>query len=288
MRKSLLVVCVLLCSITSAGAQVSVGIGLPGVSIGINLPVYPQLVRSPATRSTTRRRSIRTISSTTACTGSTSGTTGTRVPGTTGPGDWWHRRRCRCTSCAFPCAITDNLPCTFAAGSRMRRRAGASTGAMPGNSVGRDGTTGTAARVPPAPLPAYQRQYSGNRYPRVEQQQVLQSQHYRYQPQDAVVQQHYQEQRERDVEQHRRQAAGPPGPGPTAGPAEAAEATATAEQATTATAESKPTEAAETPAGGRDRAGTEGPEVPRAGRGECARQGILCAGAGSPVCQGRS
>ena len=37
----------LLCSITSAAAQVSVGIGLPGVSIGINLPVYPQLVPVP-------------------------------------------------------------------------------------------------------------------------------------------------------------------------------------------------------------------------------------------------
>ena len=47
----------------------------------------------------------------------------------------------------------------------------------------------------PAPLPVYQRQYSGNKYPRVEQQQVLQSQNYRYQPRDAVVQQHYQAQR---------------------------------------------------------------------------------------------
>src|SRR5450755_2047873 len=47
----------------------------------------------------------------------------------------------------------------------------------------------------PAPLPAYQREYSGNRYPRAEQQQTLQSQNYRYQPHDAVVQQHYQTQR---------------------------------------------------------------------------------------------
>lgn len=44
----------------------------------------------------------------------------------------------------------------------------------------------------PAPLPVYQRQYSGTRYPRIEQQQVLQSQNYRYQPHDAAVQQHYQ------------------------------------------------------------------------------------------------
>ncbi|HEX7440812.1 MAG TPA: hypothetical protein VF319_12040 [Caldimonas sp.] len=48
------------------------------------------------------------------------------------------------------------------------------------------------AAPPPAPLPLYQKQYSGNRYPRPEQQPVLQSRNYRYQPRDAVVQQHYQ------------------------------------------------------------------------------------------------
>ena len=47
MRNGLIVLWMLLCSITSAAAQVSIGIGLPGVSIGINLPVYPQLVRVP-------------------------------------------------------------------------------------------------------------------------------------------------------------------------------------------------------------------------------------------------
>jgi hypothetical protein len=47
MRKRLLVLAMLLCSITSASAQVSVDIGFPGVSIGINLPVYPQLVAVP-------------------------------------------------------------------------------------------------------------------------------------------------------------------------------------------------------------------------------------------------
>ena len=46
----------------------------------------------------------------------------------------------------------------------------------------------------PAPLPTYQRQYSGNRYPAAEQQRVFQSQNYRYQPHDAVVRQHYQTQ----------------------------------------------------------------------------------------------
>lgn len=38
---------VLLSLVTPVAAQVSVGISVPGVSIGINLPVYPQLVPVP-------------------------------------------------------------------------------------------------------------------------------------------------------------------------------------------------------------------------------------------------
>jgi hypothetical protein len=53
--------------------------------------------------------------------------------------------------------------------------------------------TWNRAAVPAlAPLPVYQRQYSGTRYPAVEQQYALQTQNYRYQPHDAVVRQHYQ------------------------------------------------------------------------------------------------
>jgi len=48
----------------------------------------------------------------------------------------------------------------------------------------------------PAPLPSYQRQYSGDRYPRArEQQYSIRREHYRYQPRDPVSQQHYQMQR---------------------------------------------------------------------------------------------
>lgn len=50
-------------------------------------------------------------------------------------------------------------------------------------------------RYTPAPLPLYQRQYSGNRYPRqLERQQEIQNQYYSYRPRDPVVRQHYQEQ----------------------------------------------------------------------------------------------
>jgi hypothetical protein len=47
---------------------------------------------------------------------------------------------------------------------------------------------------PPAPLPAYQRQYAGNRYPRAEQQEALRAQNYRHEPRDAAVSRVHQEQ----------------------------------------------------------------------------------------------
>jgi hypothetical protein len=50
------------------------------------------------------------------------------------------------------------------------------------------------ARYSPAPLPTYQRQYSGNRYPQGEHQAQLHSQNYRYQPREQAVREHYQEQ----------------------------------------------------------------------------------------------
>ena len=47
---------------------------------------------------------------------------------------------------------------------------------------------------PAAPLPIYQRQYSGDRYPRApEQQHSIRSENYRYQPRETVTQQRYQQ-----------------------------------------------------------------------------------------------
>ena len=48
-----------------------------------------------------------------------------------------------------------------------------------------------------APLPTYQQHYSGDRYPRVEDQQhELRARNYRYQPREAVTQQHFQQAQE--------------------------------------------------------------------------------------------
>jgi hypothetical protein len=42
-----------------------------------------------------------------------------------------------------------------------------------------------------APLPTYQRNYAGDRYPRAEEQARFHSQNYHYAPREQVVQQHY-------------------------------------------------------------------------------------------------
>ena len=51
----------------------------------------------------------------------------------------------------------------------------------------------------PAPLPTYQRRYSGERYPRPEQQPDLQGRNYRYQPRSDAARQHFQQQAERSA-----------------------------------------------------------------------------------------
>lgn len=62
----------------------------------------------------------------------------------------------------------------------------------------------------PAPLPLYQRDFSGSRYPTAEYQAVIQTERYRYQPREQIVRRVYEEQR---VEADKRKQAGwtPPG-----------------------------------------------------------------------------
>lgn len=61
----------------------------------------------------------------------------------------------------------------------------------------------------PAPLPVYQKRYTGDRYPRAERQQDLHTQQYRYQPRDAQVRQYSQE-RYRSPQDGQREIQAPP------------------------------------------------------------------------------
>ena len=194
MRYLAIALSMLLASMTAAEAQVTVGIGVPGISIGINFPVYPQLVPVPG------------------------------YPVYYAPqansnyffydGMYWVYEQDNWYASSWyngpwQMVMPEVVPLyVLRVPVRYYRRPpayfhGWRSDAPPrwgdhwGNSwqqqhEGWDRWDRHAVPAP-APLPVYQRQYSGSRYPQqVQQQQQLQSQNYRYQPKDAVVQQHYQ------------------------------------------------------------------------------------------------
>lgn len=193
MRYLFVVLWVLSSPLTSAVAQVSIGIGLPNVSIGINVPVYPQLVLVP-------------------------GYPVYYAPGVDSnyffyDGMYWVYQDDNWYASSWyngPWALVspEAVPVyILRVPVRYYRRPPAYFGgwgrdAPPrwGEHWGHDWEQrhsgwdrwNRRAAPPPAPLPVYQRQYSGNRYPPAEQQRILHSQRYQYQPRDATVQQAYQ------------------------------------------------------------------------------------------------
>lgn len=199
MRKLLIVLYLLCCWGTSAVAQVSVGIGvsIPGVSIGINFPAYPTLVAVPG------------------------------YPVYYAPqarynyffydgmywvyqrdnwyasswynGPWWlvEPEAVPLFVLRIPVRYYRHPPPYFRG---WRPDAPPRWGEHWGhewNERHRGWDQWDRKSAPrPAPLPTYQRQYSGKRYPQApERQQALEGNRYRYEPRDAVVQQHRQAQR---------------------------------------------------------------------------------------------
>lgn len=196
MRKAWFVLCLLLGSITSATAQLSVGIAVPGVSIGINLPAYPVLSRVPgypvyyAPQLNSNFFFYDGMYWVYAENG--------WYASSWYNGPWW-----RVGSDAVPLYLL-RVPVRYYRQPPPYFRAWRAD-APPrwGEHWGpeweqrRPGwDQWNRSAVPAAaPLPVYQRQYSGARYPVVAQQAALHSQNYRHQPQDPLVQQHYQAQR---------------------------------------------------------------------------------------------
>ena len=194
MRRGLIALWMLLGSVTSAVAQVSIGIGLPSVSIGINVPVYPELVPVPgypvyyAPRLSANfffydgmywvyHEDYWYASS-------------------------WYNGPWALVGPEYVPVFVLRIPVRYYRAPPVYFR-GWRADAPPrwGHHWGHEWERqrrgwdrwDRASAPKPAPLPTYQRQYSGDRYPRVEQQPALHGQHYRYQPRNAVVRQHYQE-----------------------------------------------------------------------------------------------
>ena len=207
MRNLFIVLSILLFPVSAANAEVSVGIGIsvPGVSIGINMPVYPRLVRVPG------------------------------YPVYYDPGvdfnfffydglywvfqgdDWyvssWYNGPWQLVAREYVPVYVLRVPVHY-----YRRPppyfSGWRADAPPrwGEHWGRDweqhrkGWDQRDRRPPPrpAPLPSYQRRYSGERYPREpEQQHSIQSKKYRYQPREPVTRQYYQQRRSQPGQQGR-------------------------------------------------------------------------------------
>jgi hypothetical protein len=204
MRHVLIVFWMLLWSATSVMAQVSIGIGigLPGVNIGINLPFYPELVR-------------------------VSGYPVYYAPGLSSnfffyDGMYWIYQYDNWYASSWyngPWSTVDpydvpqfilRIPVRYYRSPPSyfygwRNDAPPRWGDHWGNEwqqrrSGWDQWSRNAAPAP-APLPIYQRQFSGERYPHQDQQRQIQSQNYRYQPRDALVQPHYQGQSQGQTEQ---------------------------------------------------------------------------------------
>lgn len=195
-RYGIIVLSMMICSATFAGAQVSIGIGLPNLSIGINLPVYPELAPVP-------------------------GYPVYYAPQVNGnyffydgmywvyQNDNWYASTWYNGPWGFvePYAVplfVLRIPVRYYRQPPVYFR-GWQSNAPPrwGQHWGRDWEQRRGgwdrwnrAAVPArAPRPSYQRQYTGDKYPqRIEQQQALRSQSYRYQPRDKVVRQHIQQQ----------------------------------------------------------------------------------------------
>jgi len=191
-RYVLIVMWMLVCSAMSAEAQISIGIGLPTVSIGINLPVYPELVLVPG------------------------------YPVYYAPqmnanyffydGMYWVYQDDNWYASSWyngPWGIVEpyyvplfilRIPVSYYRQPPVYFR-GWQSNAPPrwGQHWGRDweqrrsgwNRWNRGSAPAPAPLPVYQRQYSGDRYPKVEQQRTIRTQQYRYQPRDKVIQQHF-------------------------------------------------------------------------------------------------
>jgi hypothetical protein len=207
MRYLFILTCMLFGAVTPASAQVSVGIGFPHVQIGINLPMYPQFVQVPS------------------------------YPVYYAPqlntnyffydgmywvyeqDNWyastWYNGPWSMVSPRYVPVYVLRVPVRYYR-HPPRYFHGWSQNDPPrwGDHWGHDWERQRSgwnewnrnAAPAPAPLPTYQRQYSGSRYPQAQQQPVLHSENYRYRPSDPVVRQYYQQQPQKQPQQHQQQA----------------------------------------------------------------------------------
>jgi hypothetical protein len=196
MRRGLIALSLLLCSITPALAQLSINFGGPGVNIGIDLGGYPTLQRIP-------------------------GYPVYYAPGVNSnyffyDGLYWDFDGNNWYASSWyngPWTLVDpmdvpvfilRVPVRYYRHAPSYFRSWRSDDAPQwGQHWGSSweqrhsgwNTWNRGSAPAPAPLPTYQKQYSGSRYPQAQQQAVIETQNYRYQPHDAVAQRNFEQRR---------------------------------------------------------------------------------------------
>jgi len=196
MRHLIVIALLTLSTTTSARAQVSIQFGLPGVSIGINVPVYPQLVQVPgypvyydpaASSNYFFYDGMYWV-----------------FQGDTWYASGWYNGPWTAVSAQAVPLFVLRVPVRYYRRPPpyfhgWHRDAPPRWGAHWGSDWERQHRGWDhwdRHAVPgPAPLPTYQKHYAGDRYPHPEQQRPVREQHYRYQPRDDAVKQVYDQHR---------------------------------------------------------------------------------------------
>lgn len=207
MRYLFIVLSLLFFPMTAANAEVSVGISFPGVSIGINMPRYPTLVRVPGypvyydPQVDTNYFFY-------------DGLYWVLLGDDWYASSWYNGPWERVDRYDVPLYVL-RVPVRYYRQPPSYFR-GWRADAAPhwGEHWGRDWEQRRSgwdhwnrrAAPPPAPLPTYQRNYYGDRYPHaVEQQHSIRSEKYRYQPRDAVTEQYFQQRQKQSRDHQDRQ-----------------------------------------------------------------------------------
>jgi hypothetical protein len=192
MRFKTTVMWLLLSAMTPALAQVSIGIGLPGLSIGINLPLYPHLVQVP-------NHPVYYAPDLDSNFFFYDGMYWVYQGDNWYASSWYNGPWGHVSPGAVPLFVLRipvryyRQPPSYFRG--WRRDAPPRWGEHWGNEWEREHSDwerwDRRSAPAPAPLPDYQRRYSGDRYPGEDRQRELRNEEYRYQPRGEVARQHY-------------------------------------------------------------------------------------------------
>src|SRR5512143_1767093 len=201
MRYLLIALSLLLAPVPAAHADVAVGVGiaLPGVSIGINVPAYPRLVRVPGYPVYYDPRIHLNLFFYDGLYWAFHGDSWYVSSWYNGPWDWVDPYDVPLYVLRVPVRYYRAPPPYFHGWHRdAPPHWGEHWGPAWNKNRGGWEHWDRRAAPPPAPLPRYQRQYSGERYPHEpERQRSIRTEQYRYQPREPITQRYEREGRPR-------------------------------------------------------------------------------------------